>query len=53
MEHSETECEEQPEGFPCICDHIKERRIIETSSSNQEAVCGTELCHSPQEEHTD
>lgn len=22
----EPECEDQPEGFPCICDHVKDRK---------------------------
>lgn len=29
----EAECEDQPEGFPCICDHIKDRREQEMNDA--------------------
>jgi len=38
-EMHESECDDQPEGFPCICQYIKDRREAEMEAL-QEAIAG-------------
>lgn len=36
----EAECDDQPEGFPCICDHIADRRREEEAENQMEMERG-------------
>jgi hypothetical protein len=36
----EIECEEQPEGFPCICDHLKEMAFIRDQEGKEAEITG-------------
>lgn len=43
-----TECEQQPDGFPCICDHLAEARMDEEINNRvDEALLNDEEEPSP------
>ncbi len=36
----ETECEEQPDEFPCICQQLKDRREEEAEDTREQEATG-------------